>query len=693
MVFHNEEMTLDQKIEAIRQNTQISDGGTRQLGRVSRIRQDNAGATTNVTTATGYTNDAGLPMGGYHVTVGEIFTRVYPTLIAQHLYHTIVSDHPFWVVTAMRTVYNYTLRNGAKLKDVIECKENGVINAQRARALGFSVPEVQHLLMAYGAGLFEAAWEGGDNATGYSSGWSPTPWDPSLDFQGMLAWDLPSVNSVDSVTGEVTYDMLGLRILNTSRMISQALAGQAQFVSGTQVFPGNLYTQPSSIFTIGLDGAWAEETEVSTDVLWPSSAGSVEAGEDIQYHIITIIELAGVLFAAGRLDLATSATALANTTPTMLDMLELLNIAYSSYLRRHFGSGANFLKSEQWKLKYEPYWLRTVSNSGRSTSVGQDPVLGSQPNTTDLTPSTTTNAVFFNTGLVDNTTSAPGFGVWDIRNYVKINNEIPELVIVFDSESVPLTSRKLGASFSVESLAMADSLHGINLETAVMDRIEQEIRHNQDREALDLAKSLAVDLSVGGGQVLVVDLNDESNLGTTGSVININSNQNRVNKLSNALMTALLTVQEKTKIASGGGIITTKNVLAALQSANQYFTGGPENLNNIITTDIDVSSRGNAMAGKLNGTVPVYLDQFAHEDYALAFIKGPGQNAGVIRVDWSARAEAAAVEPNMFGKRVALFMWYGYTQNLLSAGTYFRLVKFRNLNMVTGVAKGRLQGW
>jgi hypothetical protein len=97
-----------------------------------------------------------------------------------------------------------------------------------------------------------------------------------------------------------------------------------------------------------------------------------------------------------------------------------------------------------------------------------------------------------------------------------------------------------------------------------------------------------------------------------------------------------------------------------------------------------------AAIGKLNGTLEVYRDQYAHTDYALVGYKGPGiSDAGIIFSPYIMGLTNRAISPNDFTPRVGVMSRYAVVSNLLGAGRYYRLIPFYNVNkLIAGATNG-----
>jgi len=661
------DVDLARRMESIKQNTKTE--GMRLTG----IKQDASTATTNMTTATGFTNASGLPLGGYHVLVGELFQRVYPALVSQHIFANIVTDKPFAIVAARRKIYNYSLLNGVKLADVIKARKNPDAAAQ----LGMTPDEINNIVAAYEMGAFDVAWNGGDATAGYSGGYGNITdgLDPALGGQSQLAWNLV----MDDV-------MAAASVAQANKAASKA-AGGTVALAQAPILPLQILNAVNYIATFPTrsQGETALDDEADSDEFL--GVGSTGVQGTLVNTFLDPIDIHAIIEAIA------TGTGTAGVV-TWKDVLAVLEAAYAGSLRPVVGVGSNIFKAEAWKFTYEPFFRRAAVNdlAGATAEAGvRWPAQGLAPvaavDPTAPASDDNQNAVFRDDAFV----KALGFA----NDYVIKSDVMPEIAIIYDSEDVRLMARKLGASFTIEELSFAQSLYGIDEKASAMEVIVEEIRQNQDREAIALAKKLAVDFAKGGGVCLEVDLNDTStlpgsSLGSDGNaVINFNSIENRVMKLANNLIFAVQTVQRKTRMVKGGGILTTAQVISGLQATAGYFT----TISNIKGSDIDTSSNGDCLAGYINGNIPVYLDQFANEDYALAFVKGSGQNAGIIRVDYNTQASFETVDPVSGAQRLCLMQWYGYATNLLSAGNYFRLVKFRNLSMINGNRYNRGLGW
>lgn len=329
------------------------------------------------------------------------------------------------------------------------------------------------------------------------------------------------------------------------------------------------------------------------------------------------------------------------------------------------------------------YALRVMYNDGNDHEAGWDRVpeyggfTGSQ-----VGASGTLEGGFSNTsadtGVYD--TSATGAATsaaegWTIDNTclaaesaVTGCGDWPQLKIEIDKKAIEAKTRKLAATFSLESAQDLKAMHGIDIEREMVNRLQYEITAELDRELVARMKSAAIDTSNGGESVTAIDL--------TGSGTGIDGRWSG-EKFQNIISSILYQAEKlaiSTRRGSGNFVVVSPSIASALQSAG--------NAMGFVNHDSKVDAmKVTAQIGTLNGKLDVYRDQYARGEYSLVGYKGPGiDDAGVIFSPYIMGLTNRAINPADFTPAIGVMSRYALTDTLLGSGRYYRLIPYFNVH-------------
>jgi len=248
----------------------------------------------------------------------------------------------------------------------------------------------------------------------------------------------------------------------------------------------------------------------------------------------------------------------------------------------------------------------------------------------------------------------------------------PQLQVKIDQKTITALTRKLAASFSLETAQDIRAMHNLDIEREIVNILQYEVIAELDRELLYSMKQAAVDTSNGGETATSLDLAATS--GTT--YVDGRWSQEKIASIVTSIIYAAEKISIKTRRGAGNFVVVSPGIATALQSARPAFTG--------IATDVD-SLAGMAEIGRLNGTLAVYRDQYAlgGSEYALVGFKGSGiSDAGIIYSPYITGVMNRAVDPNDFSPRIGVMSRYAITTTLLNAGRYYRQINYSNVNQV-----------
>lgn len=243
---------------------------------------------------------------------------------------------------------------------------------------------------------------------------------------------------------------------------------------------------------------------------------------------------------------------------------------------------------------------------------------------------------------------------------------MPNMKLFLDKVAIEAKTRKLGASFSLESAQDLKSMQGIEIEREMLNILNYEITAELDREILGKMIQAAVDTNNGGAAPISVNVSATDGRWSQEKFSNV---VNIIIKLSNDIATA-------TFRGAGNFAIVSPRVATALQAAGPQFTANTAEVN---------ASHTMAEVGTINGTIKVYRDAFAPTDYALVGYKGAGiSDCGIIYSPYITGLFNRAIRPDDFGVNIGVMSRYSVVNSLLGAGRYYRIATFTNLDLVLG---------
>ena len=252
-----------------------------------------------------------------------------------------------------------------------------------------------------------------------------------------------------------------------------------------------------------------------------------------------------------------------------------------------------------------------------------------------------------------------------------IGTDYPQLKVVLEQVAIIAKTRKLAASFSLETAQDISAMHNIDIQRELIRVLQAEVIAEMDREIIAKLKTTAV-TGTGGAPAKVLDLNATS--GTPGYVDGRWS-QEQISSLVTSIIHQANVIAISTRRGAGNFAIVSAGVATALQAARPSFQG--------VTTKVNPTRAGVAEIGTLNGDITIYRDQYATDEYALVGYKGEGQNdCGIILSPYLMNVVNTGQDPNTFAPRIGVMSRYAITDSLLGSGRYYRLINYHNMNKV-----------
>jgi hypothetical protein len=310
------------------------------------------------------------------------------------------------------------------------------------------------------------------------------------------------------------------------------------------------------------------------------------------------------------------------------------------------------------------YALRVVYNDGNNVEAAWDNVpeyggyTGSDAQTSAALDTTYAGYDTSGTGM---TTSAAE--AWQIEP----SGSYPQLKMRIDKVSIEAATRKLAASFSLESAQDIKAMHDIDIEREMLNVIQYESIAELDRELLYRMKKASVNTANGGATITAINCSGTSALDGRWS-------QERYANIVAAIINQANNVAIKTRRGPGNFVIVSPQIATVLQASGHPFTR-LHSAANATTTVAEI--------GVLNDTITVYRDVYAQTDYALVGFKGSGiSDCGIIFSPYIMGLTSKAIDPTDFSPRIGVMARYAITDTLLGSGRYYRLLPFTNVSSI-----------
>ena len=230
-------------------------------------------------------------------------------------------------------------------------------------------------------------------------------------------------------------------------------------------------------------------------------------------------------------------------------------------------------------------------------------------------------------------------------------------------QTVEAKTRKLSARWTFESAQDAQSMHGLDVEAEIMQALAQEITAEIDQEIIASLTSLS------GG----TDTYNQAGVSGTATFVGdehaalavlINKNAN--------------TIAARTRRGAGNWVIVSPTMLTVLQSATTSAFAR--------TTEGPFEAPTNTkFVGTLNGTMRVYVNQYASDDTVLVGYKGTTEtDAAAFYCPYIPLMSSGTVlDPSTFEPVVSFMTRYGYVELSNQASSLGNAADYLNKITVT----------
>lgn len=231
-------------------------------------------------------------------------------------------------------------------------------------------------------------------------------------------------------------------------------------------------------------------------------------------------------------------------------------------------------------------------------------------------------------------------------------------------QTVEAKARKLSARWTFEAAQDAQSMHGLDVEAEVMAALAQEITSEIDQEIIASLSSLA------GAASSTYDQNAVS--GTATFVGDEHA------ALAVLINNAANTIAARTRRGAGNWMVVSPSVLTVLQSATTSAFAR--------TTEGPFEAPTNTkFVGTLNGTMRVYVNQYATDDTILVGYKGTNEtDAAAFYCPYIPLMSSGTVlDPATFEPTVSFLTRYGYVELSNQASSLGNAADYLNKIAVT----------
>jgi hypothetical protein len=293
------------------------------------------------------------------------------------------------------------------------------------------------------------------------------------------------------------------------------------------------------------------------------------------------------------------------------------------------------------------YALRVIYK-GTSNEAGFDVV----PEYSGFTGSTRATSGTADAGTGVSTTAAEA---WEIAG----TTATPELTLKIDKVAIEAKTRKLAASYSLESAQDIQAMHGIDIDREMVNYLQYEVQAEIDREVLAAVKTAAY----------------------TGTALDVSAvdgrwSQERLAILVNKILKESNNIGTRTRRGVGNFVVVSPDVATALQSVvNGTFTANK--------SAIDASNVF-ANIGTINGSIKVFRDTYNTSNQVVVGFKGPQpSDAGIIFSPYIMGLFNRAIDDASFSPRIGCMSRYAITSSLLGASRYY--TKFSVSNLTTAL--------
>ena len=334
------------------------------------------------------------------------------------------------------------------------------------------------------------------------------------------------------------------------------------------------------------------------------------------------------------------------------------------------GGNEDYDKEKNYEYGYE----RTVGTTGKKLTKGQFPFGGKFAERFAVGDD-------YDRGAGRGATEGEGFSQDGTGNDVHFGrmarpgepDKYPLAGINFIKTPVEAKTRKLGTEWSVEFAEDLEAMHGIDIETEMVNSMSAAIGAEIDQEIVDYM----LEAGAQDGSFLEWDVAAADGLDQMG----------RISTILTLITKAANDIAVTTRMGAGNFVVASNNVCSAIQQlgSQKLVTDGKT------MPSVPASAVGAlAKEGLINeGRQLLVRNTYAPVDYALVGYKGTAVgSSGVIYCPYIPITLVKTVDPWTFNNRIGVRTRYGMLNNPFDAKNFYRLIKVDLDQPYSGIGDG-----
>jgi len=275
-------------------------------------------------------------------------------------------------------------------------------------------------------------------------------------------------------------------------------------------------------------------------------------------------------------------------------------------------------------------------------------------------------------GLYNNQVYPGGQGATLAQSeWASIGTDMPMAKFKMEKGIVEAKSRKLASEWSLELAEDMKKMHGVDVDSEMVNILSYEIQAEIDRQLL----AEMVKAAINGNRT------------STWSPVSADG-RNQMERIG-TLYTHILDKANDVAITSRRGAanfaITSPKVTAILERLQDFTCWNGANDGKINSNTVGVSKMGTLRQGNIN----VYRDTFAGGNYVLLGYKGPNPyDSGIIFCPYIPVQLMRALGPNDFTPRLGARTRYGVLEHVFGSDLYYHFIKVDDLTTTALAADG-----
>jgi hypothetical protein len=285
-------------------------------------------------------------------------------------------------------------------------------------------------------------------------------------------------------------------------------------------------------------------------------------------------------------------------------------------------------------------------NSGSNTELGY--------NTVDKSY---TGSMVTSAGEILGSSTSPAVGLG-----IGTGDQIKEVNLTIEKAQIEAKTRKLRSRWSLEVAQDLNAMHGLDIESEMLDILGYEIQAEIDREIIDAVKTAANTnaYSYVDGQLGTLSWASSAHFDGRWEHEKYRNLYNRTVRMANRIAIT-------TRRGAGNFVVANPTVCAALEGTSS-FTIAP------VSGNVNTANTSVEIIGTLDGRMKVIRDTFATVDELTVGYKGAGgsgMDAGIIYCPFIQLLLSRATFENSFNPTIGLMSRYALHSNIFGAENYY----------------------